>query len=195
MVKFYRENVTTGCCNINSGVRQCCPLSSLLLNIYVRELGNVISNCVHGVKYAVVGNDGVMEWKSQARLLYSDGVCLLASSKEDIKVIMEKLNECVVENDLKVNEEQSKVVRINGEAGRCRWIMGDCCIGEIEEYKYLGIMVEGGGKHCGFKSMGDRMKEANGMIGMVKYAAEQSGSEYVIKREGWKTMIVSRLTN
>ena len=43
------------------------------------------------------------------------------------------------------------------------------------------------------KSMGDRMKEANGLIGMVKYAAERSGSKYVIGREGWKTMIVSQL--
>ena len=33
------------------------------------------------------------------------------------------------------------------------------------------------------------MKEANGLIGMVKYAAERSGSKYVIGREGWKTMI------
>ena len=37
------------------------------------------------------------------------------------------------------------------------------------------------------------MKEANGLIGMVKYAAERSGSKYVIGREGWKTMIVSKL--
>ena len=37
------------------------------------------------------------------------------------------------------------------------------------------------------------MKDANGMIGMVKYAAERSGSKYVIGREGWKTMIVSKL--
>ena len=37
------------------------------------------------------------------------------------------------------------------------------------------------------------MKEANGLIGMVKYAAERSGRKYVIGREGWKTMIVSKL--
>ena len=49
---------------------------------------------------------------------------------------------------------------------------GRLCIGEVEEYKYLGITIEGG-KHCGFKSMGDRLKVANGMIGMVKYAAER----------------------
>ena len=42
------------------------PLVTSPFNIYVRELGKVISNCVHGVKYAVVGKDGVMEWKSPA---------------------------------------------------------------------------------------------------------------------------------
>ena len=37
------------------------------------------------------------------------------------------------------------------------------------------------------------MKEANGLIGMVKYAVARSGSKYVIGREGWKPMIVSKL--
>ena len=131
----------------------------------------MIINCVHGVKYAVVGKDGVMEWKSQAGLLYADDVCLMANSEEDIKVIMEKVNEYVVEYGLKVNENKSKVVCINGEVGRRRWMIRDCCIGEVEEYKYLGITIEE--KHGGFKSMGGRMKEANGLIGMVKYAAER----------------------
>ena len=80
----------------------------------------MIINCVHGVKYAVVGKDGVMEWKSQAGLLYADDVCLMANSEEDINVIMEKVNECVVEYGLKVNDNKSKVVCINGEVGRRR---------------------------------------------------------------------------
>ena len=37
------------------------------------------------------------------------------------------------------------------------------------------------------------MKEANGQIGIVKYAAERSWSKYVIGRDGLKTMIVSKL--
>ena len=49
---------------------------------------------------------------------------------------MKKVNECVVEYGLKVNEIKSNVVCINGKVGRCRWMMGDCCIGEVEEYKY-----------------------------------------------------------
>ena len=99
-----------------------------------------------------------------------------------MKVIVEKVNECVVEYILKVNEKKSKVC-INSKVGRHKCMMGDCCIGKVEEYKYLGITVEGG-KHGDFKSTGDRMKEANGQIGMVP-AEERSGSKYVIGREGW----------
>ena len=62
-----------------------------------------------------MGKDGVMEWKSQAGLLYADDVCLMANSEEDMKVIMEKVNECVNEYGLKVNEKNSKVVYINDE--------------------------------------------------------------------------------
>ena len=88
MVKYELEKVTTGWYTGKSGVRQGCPLSPFPFNIYARELGKVISKCVHGFNYAVVGKDGVMEWKSQAGLLYADDVCLMANSEEDMKVIM-----------------------------------------------------------------------------------------------------------
>ena len=145
---------------------------------------------MHGVKHAVVGKNGVMEWKNQAGLIYAEYVCLMANCENDMNVVMEKVNACVVEYGLKGNEK-SNVVCKNGEVGRRRWMMGDCYIVEVEEFTYLEIMLEGG-KHGGFKSMGYRMKEANGM-GMMKYAAERSGSKYVIGREGWKTNIVSKL--
>ena len=37
------------------------------------------------------------------------------------------------------------------------------------------------------------MVDANGVLGMVKYAAARSGSKYVVGREGWKSMVVNRL--
>ena len=36
-----------------------------------------------------MGKDGVMEWKSQAGLLYADDVCLMANTEKDLKVIMD----------------------------------------------------------------------------------------------------------
>ena len=40
---------------------------------------------------------------------------------------------------------------------------------------------------------GDRMVYANGVLGMVKYAVTRSGSKYVVGREGWKSIVVSKL--
>ena len=57
----------------------------------------MIIHCVHGVKYGVVGKDGIMEWKSKAGFQYADDVCLMASSEEDMTGVMEQGNECVTE--------------------------------------------------------------------------------------------------
>ena len=35
--------------------------------------------------------------------------------------------------------------------------------------------------------------DANGVLGMVKYAAVKPGSKYVVGREGWKSMVVNKL--
>ena len=63
-------------------------LAYIYIYIYYRELGKAISNCVHGVRYLEVGKDDVLEWKSQERFLYAGEMCLMASSIEDMKVIM-----------------------------------------------------------------------------------------------------------
>ena len=115
-------------------MRQGCPLSPLLFNIYARELGMKLAQCKRGFKYLMVNKDGVIKEKSQA----------------------------------------------------------GCEIGEVEEYKYLGVTVKVG-LNGGFKSLGDRMVDANGVLGMVNYAAARSRSKYVVGREGWKSMAVNRL--
>ena len=68
------------------------------------------------------------------------------------------------------------------------WNFSGIGIEELEEYKYLGVTVKAGFNGC-FRSMED----ANGVLGMVKYAASRSGSKYVVGREGWKGMVVNKL--
>ena len=63
---------------------------------------------------------------------------------------------------------------------------------KVTYYKYLGVTVKVG-LNGGFKSMGFIMVDANGVLGMVKYAARRSGSKYVVGREGWKGMVVNKL--
>ena len=93
---------------------------------------------------------------------------------------------------MKINGKKSKVVCINGAKKERSWNFGGCEIGEVEEYKYLGVTVKAG-LNSGFQSMEDRMVYENGVLGMVKYAAARSGSKYVVGREGWKSMVVIKL--
>ena len=69
---------------------------------------------------------------------------------------------------------------------------GESKIGEVEKYKYLGVTVKTD-LNGGFKRIGDRMVDADGVPGMVKYAAARSGSKYVVGREGLKSMVVNKL--
>lgn len=106
--------------------------------------------------------------------------------------MIKSIDGCISEYGLKVSVSKSKVLCIHSEPRNRTWSIGDGYLEEVSEYKYLGVTVRAG-TSGGFKSMGDRMKEANSILGMVKYAASRSGSRYVIGREGWKGVIVNKL--
>ena len=97
MVKFEMEGIRTGWCKSDYGVRQGCPLFSLLFNIYVRELGMKVAQCKHGFKYFMVDRDGMTVEKSQAGFLYADDVCLIASNEQDLQRIFDSISGCIRE--------------------------------------------------------------------------------------------------
>ena len=82
------ESITTGRCKSTSGVRQGCPFSTPLFNIYVRDFGMKVAACKQGFKYLVVNKEEVIEEKSQDEFLYADGVCLMASNEQDLQTIL-----------------------------------------------------------------------------------------------------------
>ena len=163
MVKFELE---TAWCKSDSGVRQGCPLSPLLFNIYVRELGMKLAQCKQGFKYLMVNKDGVIKEKTQAGFLYADDVCIMASNEQHLQTIFDNISGCIKEYGMKINGKKSKVVFINRAKEERSWNFGGCEIGEVEEYKYLGVAVKAG-LNGGFKSMGDRMVDANGVLCII----------------------------
>ena len=91
----------------------------------------------------------------------------MASNGQHLQTMFDHISGCIKEYGMKINGNKSKVVCINGAEKERSWNFGGCEIGEVEEYKYLGVMVKAG-LNGGFKSMGDRMVDANGVLGMVK---------------------------
>ena len=96
----------TGWCKSDSGLRQGCPLTPLLFNIYVRELGMNVAQCKHGFKYLMVDRDGLIVEKSQAGFLYD--VCLIASNEQDLQRIFDSISGCISEYGMKVSEKNRK---------------------------------------------------------------------------------------
>ena len=76
-------------------MRQGCPMSPLLFNISVRELGMKVAQCKQGFKYLMVNKDVVIEEKSQAGFLYADDVCLMASNEQQLQTIFDNISGCI----------------------------------------------------------------------------------------------------
>ena len=145
MIKFELGNVLTKWCKSESGVRQGCPLSPLMFNVYIRELGMRIEECQESFKYTSVNsNGGELKRSNLDGLLYADDVCLFAESAESLQRVCDHVSTVIKEYGLKVSETKSKVVCINGIRGIRRWKFGSTNIDETEEYKYLGVTVKGG---------------------------------------------------
>ena len=148
-----------------------------------------VAQCKQGFKYLMVNEDGVIEEKCQAGFRYADDICLMASYEQHLQTILDNISGCIKEYAMKINGKKSKVVCINRAKKERSLNLDGCEIGEVEEYKYLGVTVKAvlnGG-------MGGQNGRCKQILGMVKYAAARSGSKYVVGREGWKSMVVNKL--
>ena len=176
----------TGWCKSDSGVRQGCPLSPLLFNIYVRQLGMNVAHCKHGFRYLMVKKDEVNVGESQAGFLYADDVYPIASNEEEKQKKFDSISGCISEYSKKVILKSQKwyvcMELNNGVKKERRCNFGGREIVEVKYYNYLGVTVNA----ClngGLKTMEERMVYVNGVLGMVKYAAVRSGSKCVVGRE------------
>ena len=89
---------------------------------------------------------------------------------------MDSISGCISENGMNVSEKiESDLYTWSEERENVNVDFCGSRIGEVEEYKYLGVTVKDG-LNGGFRSMANRMVDVNGVLGMVKYAATRSGS-------------------
>ena len=81
-------------------------------------------------------------------------------------MIFDNIRGCISEYGMDISGKKSKVVCIN-RVKKERGNFSGIGIGEVEEYKYLGVTVKAG-LNGGFRSTGYKMVDANGVFCMVK---------------------------
>ena len=110
-------------------------VSHLCCLMYINDLVAQISSLGLGVD---IDNERL------AILMYADDVVILGESEEDLKRILDVLNQWCNENELFINPEKSKVVHFRPKSlsmSSKAFKIGDKPISSVSNYMYLGLML------------------------------------------------------
>ena len=123
------------------GVRQGCPLSPLLFNLFVNDIFKLIDE---NTKQAPE-----LEMDSPINvLMYADGLVIFAHSEEQLKSHMSLLSEFCLTWNLQINIKKTKTMVFNRGNKLCNTniYINDALIKCVKEFKYLGFTI--GAKNC-----------------------------------------------
>ena len=110
------------------GVRQGCTLSPWLFNVSIDKVAREAKqHFTSGVKLEV--------------LLFVDDMVVLADSAEMLESNLKAMSEVLSRWGLKVNWKMTKVTRVERQKGHCEVRIGDMEIEQVDEMKYLGVMI------------------------------------------------------
>src|SRR3984885_14147392 len=119
---------------VGRGVRQGCPLSPLLFNIYIEEIiKEALEDLEEGIKV------GGMRIRA---LRFADDQAMMAGSEEGLQTIIDRLNTTSKEYGMKINNKKTKVMRIGkGEQKIVKITIEGEELEQVKEFPYLGSTI------------------------------------------------------
>ena len=114
------------------GVKQGCVLPPTLFSILMNDFVSMLEKAGVGVN---VSNQLINS------LLFADDITLIANSEQEL-TLLDITSKFADKWKLKFNATKSKVMVVGRRIDREKvWKLGDNCIHETNEYKYLGVYV------------------------------------------------------
>ena len=145
-------------------VRKGCTFSLWLFNVFIDEVVREAKrDSASGVKLST-GELGV--------LLFADDMVLMPDTAEELESNLKVMSQVLSIWDLKVNWTKTRVMRVARQKGRCEVKVDDEVIEQVDEMKYLGVMIS---------SDGSIEKEVEARIGAARIVGGMS--EAVLRRK------------
>jgi hypothetical protein len=121
--------------DVNSGLKQRCPLSPILFNLYINDLVTFLKSFDCGIE---------LDGGKVCILLYADDVVILANNENEMQIILNALSMWCTENCTSTNTSKGKVVHFRSQSipkSEFVFTCGDDCIQYCSDYKYLGLVL------------------------------------------------------
>ena len=139
--------------NYTKGVRQGCPLSPLLFNIFI----NGIVKCLSKINPCPL-----KLYKKLSCLLYADDLVIFSSSREGLQKSLDAAVDFISKCNLNINYDKTKCITLNkrGDKGKHVFKINGNPIENVKSYKYLGIKISS--KKCSLqRTLRDLSVKAN----------------------------------
>lgn len=165
------------------GLKQGCPLSPLLFNLYTSHIEEMF-------KKNNVG--GVLVVRHKIHLLsYADDLVLISENAKDLQCMLYKLTEYCNEKKLIINTKKTKILMFSkgSRMSNTELKIGDEVIEEVKTFKYLGIVFQQNGLFTAHKK--ETVDKANERINEVNIISESLFKENFKIRHGLFNYLVT----
>ena len=135
IIVMFGNNEKTEKIKINKGVRQGCPMSPTLFNIYTDEILNIWNqNVDSGIQLC---NNVFLN-----SLLYADDTVIIFNSEDKLQYALFKLNKIGLDFGMKISPHKSKVMAFRGKWPiRCKIVLDDQALDQARDFSYLGCRI------------------------------------------------------
>ncbi len=133
------KTTTEEVCPIEKGVRQGCPLSPRLFNLYTNGI----------MKHRAFENTGFrVNGKRINNITYADDKVLIAETPQQLQRMVSKLASESEKVDMRINAGKTKVMRISRKQPirPLKIHIGETQLEEVSSYQYLGCTITNDGK-------------------------------------------------
>uniref|UniRef100_A0A8C6PHS8 Reverse transcriptase domain-containing protein n=1 Tax=Nothobranchius furzeri TaxID=105023 RepID=A0A8C6PHS8_NOTFU len=149
---------------VRVGLRQGCPLSPILFITFMDRISRR-SQGVEGIRF------GGLRIRS---LLFADDVVLLASSKRDLQLSLERFAAECEAAGMRISSSKSETMVLIWKRVECLFRVGDEVLPQVVEFKYLWVL---------FTSEGKLEREIDRRIGAASAVMQVLYRSAVMKRE------------